>query len=142
MLHKLLSQYLADAETAIHELKSVYVEHYSEEILTPHRVNLRIRVRFASGHLLELNEAVIIEKGQINHLSYRYHFQDRENQLVFRYDNAPHFPTLDNFPHHKHLSSKIESTTKIPIVNAIKEASLIVENHDSPLGPPGCLENL
>ena len=127
MLHNLLSLYLADVETAIHQLKSAYIEHYSEEILTPHRINLRIRVRFASGHLLELNEAVIIERGQLNHPGYRYHLQDRQNQLVFRYDNAPHFPALDNFPHHKHLPDKVDSTKKISIVKAIEEASLIVK---------------
>lgn len=55
MLHSLLSQYLADIEAAIKELKGAYIEHYSEEILTPQRINLRIRVRFASGHLLEFN---------------------------------------------------------------------------------------
>ena len=126
MLHNLLSRYLAEVETAIHELKSAYIEHYSEEILTPQRINLRIRVRFVSGHLLEFNEAVIVETGQIDHLSYRYHLQDRQNRLVFRYDNAPHFPTLDNFPHHKHLPDKVDSTKKISISNAIKEASLIV----------------
>lgn len=128
MLHSLLSQYLADVEAALKELKGAYIELYSEEILTPHRFNLRIRVRFVSGYLLEANEAVVIEKGQINHLSYRYHFQDKQSQLVFRYDNTPHFPALDNFPHHKHLPDKVYSTKKISIVNAIKEASLIVAN--------------
>ena len=128
MLHSLLSQYLADVEAALKELKGAYIEHYSEEILTPQRFNLRIRVRFVSGHLLEANEAVAIEKGQINHLCYRYHFQDKQNQLVFRYDNASHFPTLDNFPHHKHLPDKVYSTQKISIVNAIKESSFIVVN--------------
>lgn len=75
MLHSLLSQYLADVETAIKKLKSAYIEHYSEEILTPLRVNLRIRVRFVSRHLLEFNEAVIVKNNQINYLSYRYHLQ-------------------------------------------------------------------
>jgi hypothetical protein len=128
MLHSLLSQYLDDIEAAVKELKGAYIEHYSEEILNPHRINLRIRIRFASGHLLEFNEAVIINNEQINHLSYRYHFQDKQNNLIFRYDNAPHFPTLDNFPHHKHLSDKVDSTKKTSIVKAIQEASLIVEN--------------
>ena len=128
MLHSLLSQYLADVETALKELKSAYIEHYSEEILTPFRVNLRIRVRFVNGHLLEINEAVIIKNGQIAYLSYRYHLQDKQNKLVFRYDNAPHFPTLDNFPHHKHLPDNVDSTKKISIVDAIKEASLIIGN--------------
>ena len=128
MLHSLLSQYLADVETAIKELKSAYIEHYSEEILTPLRINLRIRVRFVSGHLLEFNEAVIIKKGQINHLSYRYHLQDKQNKLVFRYDNAPHFPSLDNFPHHKHLPDKVDPPKKKSLVDVVKEASLIIEN--------------
>ncbi|MGD2090531.1 MAG: DUF6516 family protein [Candidatus Aminicenantes bacterium] len=128
MLHSLLSQYLEDIEAAVKELKQVYIEHYSEEILNPQRINLRIRIRFASGHLLEFNEAVIINNEQINHLSYRYHFQDKQNKVVFRYDNAPHFPTLDNFPHHKHLSNKVNSTKKTSIINALKEASLIIEN--------------
>lgn len=128
MLHSLLSQYLTDVEAAIKGLKGAYIEHYSEEILTPHRINLGIRVRFVRGHLLEFNEAVIINKGQINHLSYRYHFQDKQSKLIFRYDNAPHFPSFDNFPHHKHLPDKVHSTKKISIFEAIKEASLIVEN--------------
>ena len=128
MLHSLLSQYLADVETALKELKSTYIEHYSEEILTPLRVKLRIRVRSVSRHLLELNEAVVIKNGQIDYLSYRYHLQDKQNNLVFRYDNAPHFPDLENFPHHKHLPDKVDSTEKISIVEAIKEASLFIEN--------------
>ena len=128
MLHSLLSQYLEDIEAAVKELKGAYIEHYSEEILNPYRINLRIRIRFVGGHLLEFNEAVIINNERINHLSYRYHFQDKQNKLVFRYDNAPHFPTLENFPHHKHLSNKVDSTKKTSIVKAIQEASLIVEN--------------
>nr|WP_253881088.1 MULTISPECIES: DUF6516 family protein [Microcystis] len=38
-------------------------------------------------------------------LDYRYHFQDEQNNLVFRYDSTPHFPNLSTFPHHKHLST-------------------------------------
>ena len=63
MLPSLLSQYLGDVENAIQELKRAYIEQYSEEILTPNRINLRIRVRLSSGHLLEFNEAVIFKEG-------------------------------------------------------------------------------
>ena len=123
MLYNLLSQYLKDVEIAILDLKRAYIEHYSEEILAHNRINLRIRVRFQSGHLLELNEAVIFESGHINHLSYRYHLQDQQNNLVFRYDNTPHFPDLDSFPHHKHLPDKVVSAKKISIMKAIEEAN-------------------
>ena len=42
----------------------------------------------------------------------RYHFQDQQNNLIFRYDNTPHFPNLKTFPHHKHLNKKIEASTR------------------------------
>lgn len=73
MLHNLLSQYLAEVEAAIHQLKKVYIERYLEEILTPNRINLGIRIRFHCGHLLELNEAIIFEKGHIKHLFHILH---------------------------------------------------------------------
>jgi hypothetical protein len=47
-----------------------------EEILMPERVNLRIRLRFANGYLLEIHEAVIIAGQGLAHLYYRYHCQD------------------------------------------------------------------
>jgi hypothetical protein len=122
MLHDLLSKYLQDVEVAVQELANVYVERYEEEILRSSRINLRIRIRFSSGHLLELNEAVIIETDHIRHLNYRYHLQDEQNRLVFRYDNAPHFRNLSNFPHHKHLDNDVISCQQPSILQAIEEA--------------------
>ena len=43
MLHDALHSYLEDIESAVHALEKVYIEVYEEEILTPERVNLRIR---------------------------------------------------------------------------------------------------
>lgn len=118
----LLSQYLGNVETAVRKLEDAYVERYEEEILTANRANLRIRVRFSSGHLLELNEAFFVEREHIKYLGYRYHFQDTQNNLVFRYDNTPHFPGFKNFPHHKHLSDEVFPAEKLSIDQIIDEA--------------------
>ncbi len=67
MLHHELLLYLADTETAIRNIKEGHVELYEEEILTEERLNLRIRVRFVNGCLLELNEAVILEAEKIDY---------------------------------------------------------------------------
>ena len=107
-----LAQYLQEIELAIGKLDQAYIECYEEEHLTSERLNLRIRIRFESGHLLELNEAVLAELGSIRHLGYRYHFQDESKQLVFRYDNTPHCPDLPLFPNHKHLRDTIVSVNK------------------------------
>jgi hypothetical protein len=41
---------------------------------------------------------------------YSYHLQDSNTNLIFRYDNEPHWASLPTFPHHKHLpDSVIES---------------------------------
>ena len=127
MLLDFLSRYLRDVEGEVRRLKDAYVERYEEEILAVNRVNLRVRVRFPSGYMLELNEAVIVEKGQFMHLGYRYHFQDKQNNLVFRYDNTPHFPGLEGFPHHKHLPDKVSGADEPSILNVIEEARLFAQ---------------
>ena len=114
-------RYLNAAESAFSRLESGYIERYEEEILTPERVNLRIRVRFTNGSLLEWNEAVVSKKGRLNHLAYRYHFQDRENKIIFRYDNTPHFPGLKTFPNHKHLSDNVIAVNRPSIVELLRE---------------------
>ena len=122
MLHEILSDYLEKVTQAILQCRDAYVERYVEEILTPERVNLRIRLRFDQGHLLEINEAVVVEDNSLVSLGYRYHCQDENNRLIFRYDSTPHFPNLSSFPHHKHLPDTVIPSDKPDIDEIIKEA--------------------
>jgi hypothetical protein len=61
-------------------------------------------------------------EGDVRHLGYRYHFQDGDKSLVFRYDNTPHFPGLKSFPHHKHLKDDVIAADKPTIVSVIEES--------------------
>jgi hypothetical protein len=121
-----LLRYLDEAELAILGIKDAYIEQYQEEILAPDRVNLRVRVRFSDGSLLELNEAVIVEANAVEHLDYRYHLQDGENRLLFRYDNTPHFPDVDTFPHHKHLQNEVMPSVRPSVPRVIEEAGQLL----------------
>jgi len=56
------------------------------------------------GSRLRFLEYVSITGGEVARLKYRYHYEDPDGRLVFRYDNAPHHPEVETFPHHKHLS--------------------------------------
>jgi len=124
MLPNHLSKYIESVELAIRKLEGAYVERYEEEILTVNRVNLRIRIRFQTGYLLELNEAIISQKNQIIHIGYRYHFQDIKNNVVLRYDNTPHFQELDTYPHHKHTPERVVAVEQPTIFAVIEEAAL------------------
>ncbi len=55
MLLDALSQYLAQIEASVRTLKNAYIERYEEEIITTDRINLRVRIRFQNGYLLEMN---------------------------------------------------------------------------------------
>jgi hypothetical protein len=62
---------------------------------------------FTDGSILYFREYLDTFEGTLDKLMYTYHYQDAENQLIFRYDNALHKPAL-SFREHKHLSGKIE----------------------------------
>ena len=59
---------------------------------------------FYNGSCLEFTEALRIAKGAVYKQRYRYHYRSGDMQ-IFRYDNAPHHPQLQTFPHHKHDES-------------------------------------
>ena len=101
---------------------NAYVERYIEEIVTSERANLRIRLRFEQGHLLEINEAIVVEGNTLVPLDYRYHCQDGHNRLIFRYDSTPHFPGLLSFPQHKHLPDDVILARKPDIEQVVQEA--------------------
>ena len=123
MLPNILSDYLNQVEQVVVLYSNVYVERYEEEILTPNRANLKIRLRFNQTHLLEINEAIVVTDNQLQFLDYRYHFQNGNNQLVFRYDSTPHFPNLPNFPHHKHLPDDVIAANKPDISQVLQEVN-------------------
>ena len=127
MLHNHLSNYLKQVEQAVRQFSNAYVERYEEEILTSNRANLRIRFRFNQTHLLEINEAIVITDGLLEFLDYRYHFQDEQNRLIFRYDSTPHFPNLPNFPHHKHLPEDVIASEKPEITQVLQEVIALME---------------
>ena len=56
---------------------------------------------------LDLLEVIIITDQQLSKKKYKYHFQNSEGSLMFRYDNAPHHKEIETFPHHKHMPEKV-----------------------------------
>ena len=68
------------------------------------------------------NEKIRIEK-------YRYHYQDANEKMIFRWDNAPHFSKLKSFPHHLHVGNKIEESIRPSLYKVIMQITkYIIEN--------------
>ena len=65
---------------------------------------------------MELKNTKILGK-----IKYKYHFMDNEKQLIFRYDNAKHYPEISTYPHHKHISSKITESEEPELIDILIE---------------------
>lgn len=105
---------IADYLTAIDELISSAPEVIDVEILRRsvwdtglEKVALyRYRLSMSDGSLLELTERLVEEKRTLFIKKYRYHWQNRNGQVIMRWDNAPHHPEIESFPHHLHDGSE------------------------------------
>jgi hypothetical protein len=65
--------------------------------------HLRARLAISDGSMLEFSEYVQRSPdGQIDVVTYSYHWAGAGGNLIRRWDNAPHFPGLPNSPHHIH----------------------------------------
>jgi hypothetical protein len=43
-------------------------------------------------------------------IKYRYQYMDGKQELIFRYDNAPHHKEIKTFPHHKHTLNGVQES--------------------------------
>ena len=74
---------------------------------------IRGELTFADGSCLHFRELVEIQ-ARVIRIMYSYHCQREDGSLIFRYDDTPHFPTLPQFPHHKHIGSQAEAIPSQP----------------------------
>ena len=58
------------------------------------------------GSTLQFVDLIKTKGDKITHLKYRFHLMDTNDQMVFRYDNAPHHPEIVTHPHHKHVKGE------------------------------------
>ncbi len=67
----------------------------------------RARLMLNNGDFLEIAESFAEGDQTIVTLDYRYQWMDASKQsLRKRWDSVKHFPGLDNFPHHVHISEE------------------------------------
>lgn len=52
---------------------------------------------------------------------YSYHWQDRDKNLLIRWDNSPHHKNLANFPYHKHEKEDVLPSFRISIDDVLSE---------------------
>ena len=68
---------------------------------------IRVRATLINGDFLEAAEYFVINDGKIVTSDYHHQWMDHNKKILRRrWDSTPHFPSLDNFPHHVHIGDE------------------------------------
>jgi len=77
------------------------------------------------GSTLQFMELINIKRDKMIRLKYRFHLMTVNDEMVFRYDNAPHHPEISTYPHHKHV--KGEEVPRLSKEVGLKDVLLEIE---------------
>lgn len=86
--------------------------------------HIRARITLIDDGPLEFSEYFQqMPDGNIQVITYSYHWADKNNQLILRWDNTPHHRKLPDFPHHLHDGKKgtVDPSQPMSIFNVLDE---------------------
>ena len=107
-----LSRCLDRLYATIHSRHEIVVEEFElfdHSAIAGRTSELFVTLRLWDGSMLQVHEALVVQAFTITKTRYNYHYQRADGTLVFRYDNAPHYPDLPGFPEHKHSGEQVLS---------------------------------
>lgn len=122
----MLKSYLARLYDTIISRGDVEIEWLVFDDQAKLRGAIEGRLKFYDNSLLEFDEAVLWRDEQVVKLRYAYHYQNAAGELIFRYDNAPHYPNISTHPHHKHIGSEVESAQPPDLSEVLREIEGVV----------------
>jgi hypothetical protein len=77
-------------------------------------------IAFVDGSVLHFKEFLDADRGTVEKLTYSYHYQNADDELIFRYDNARHRPLLPSLEH-KHTPAGVVETLAPTLDDVLSE---------------------
>lgn len=108
-MHELLEEYkgiIADYEILTYEAEGS-------------NIRLKLNITFIDQSCLFVRDYIF--EGERR--KYSFHWQDPWGNLLIRWDNAPHWPQIDTYPHHKHLGAvdRVEPSEQTELKEVLEE---------------------
>ena len=101
---------------------------------SPVTAYIKAEIIFADGTRLAFFQHVRKDGAELFITDYRYHYMTGDDQMIFRYDNAPHHHGTENFPHHKHTLSEVVGADMPEIRDVMNEITAMILSSDSYFG--------
>jgi hypothetical protein len=116
-----IQQHFEKLEQKLCSISVVQQYRILRQEITQYSGHIRVRARLVDGGFLELFEYVTAKPdGTLEIKKYRYHWQDANNDIISRWDNAAHHQHLPYAPHHVHLpDGNVEGVAKPPNALAV-----------------------
>lgn len=119
-----IENYFATIDAALADVPFVQSIELRKEKRGNHAGLVKGIVTFQNGSKFHFMEFVNLQASP-RKIKYRYHYIGKDNNLIFRYDNAPHHKESKTFPHHKHLSDgRITDVRETNLESVIMEIAL------------------
>lgn len=123
---ELLNLYSQQLNLGIEKKLSPISFELSFSYRSPRVAHISGYVMFRKGWVLEFDEIITQQRIEIKKLKYRYHVMDKDKQLIFRYDNVPHFQKIKTYPHHKHTKDKVTESKEPGLLEVIEEIEMLI----------------
>ncbi len=116
----MMEDYIVYVESVIEQYQSFYSSFdYSTNIFYPTNGLIKGEITFKDKSHLSFLE--VKDTNEEPKIKYRYHYMDKDKNLIFRYDNSPYHKEVSTFPHHKHTPNGIKESEEPTIETIMKE---------------------
>jgi hypothetical protein len=124
----MIKKYLYRLYDTIISRGNVEIERLDFDELPGRQGIIEGRLKFHDGSLLDFDEVILLRNEQLVKLRYAYHYQNESGEVIFRYDNAPHYPNIFTYPHHKHVASAVEPAQVPDLSEILHEIEQLIFN--------------
>ena len=122
----MIERHLAELKAQLTTSKIVKRITILDEFTTDFSGFIDSKVNIIDGSILYVTEYIKFVEGRIKRDKYSFHWQ-RDNRLIFRYDNSPHYKDIKTFPHHKHIGmNNVICSKEMSLSDTIDEIELII----------------
>jgi len=115
----MIEKYFEKVEQSILYFSNIRDYSLSKKVYNRNLGYIKGTINFLNGNKLEFVEVKDVEIEE--KVKYRYHFMDKNNNMIFRFDNAIHHKDLKTFPHHKHTSDIVTESFEVDLFDVLLE---------------------
>ncbi|VVB85192.1 Uncharacterised protein [uncultured archaeon] len=122
----MLEDFLADLKASLTVSPIVKDIDILDEFITSVSGFLDCRVLMIDGSELYVSEYFTVHENKIKRDKYSYHLQ-KNDELIIRWDNAPHHRELSTFPFHVHEKDGVQESKDMTVDDVLEELSKIIQ---------------